>query len=49
VGGVDLLYDKSGTAYLLEVNCPLGFHSLAGEASRVVGAMLDHLVRKATR
>jgi glutathione synthase/RimK-type ligase-like ATP-grasp enzyme len=49
LGGVDLLYDKSGTAYLLEVNFPLGFHSLAGEASRVVGAMLDHLVRKATR
>lgn len=47
-GGVDLLFDKEGEAYIAEVNFPNDF-STAQKVTGidVAGAMLDHLIKKA--
>lgn len=50
MGGVDLLWHRSGRVYLLEANFPCYFapaEELAG--IDVAGAMLDHLMAKARR
>lgn len=36
VGGVDLLYDREGTAYLLEINFPTGFQSVSPGGQEIV-------------
>lgn len=49
MGGVDLLYDKSGAPYLLEVNFPVGFQSFQDRGPVIARAMVAHLVTKARR
>lgn len=48
VGGVDLLYDDEGMAYLLEINYPTGFQSVASGGPAIAEQILDHLIKKAT-
>jgi hypothetical protein len=43
LGGVDLLYDKGGVPYLLEVNFPVGFQSFQERGPAIVNAMVSHL------
>jgi RimK-like ATP-grasp domain len=47
VGGVDLLYDREGAAYLLEINYPTGFQSVLPGGQEIVDKILDHLIKKA--
>jgi glutathione synthase/RimK-type ligase-like ATP-grasp enzyme len=49
MGGVDLLYDKSGAPYLLEVNFPVGFQSFQDRGPVIARAMVAYLVTKARR
>jgi hypothetical protein len=49
MGGVDLLYDRGGVAYLLEVNFPVGFQSFQERGPAIVNAMVSHLVKKSRR
>lgn len=49
MGGVDLLYDRGGVPYLLEVNFPVGFQSFQERGPAIVNAMVSHLVKKASR
>jgi hypothetical protein len=49
LGGVDLLYDKRGMPYLLEVNFPVGFQSFQERSPVIAHAMVSHLVMKAGR
>lgn len=46
MSGVDLLYDHSGKAYLLEINFPTGFQSLSGEPWCIHEQWVDHLIAK---
>lgn len=47
MSGVDLLFDHSGKAYLLEVNFPTGFQSLSGDPLRIQELWIDYLLAKA--
>jgi glutathione synthase/RimK-type ligase-like ATP-grasp enzyme len=49
MGGVDILYDKTGVPYLLEVNFPVGFQSFQERGPAIARAMVAHLVTKAQR
>ncbi|MBB86017.1 MAG: hypothetical protein CMP06_01750 [Xanthomonadales bacterium] len=46
MGGVDLLIDHEGKAFLLEINMPTGFQALAGSPWFIQNAWVDYLVAK---
>lgn len=46
MAGVDLLFDKHGKAYLLEINFPTGFQSFKDNPEPVLSKMLDFLIHK---
>ena len=45
MAGVDLLFDKNGTPYLLEINFPTGFQS----SSEIPQLLVDYLINKSER
>jgi hypothetical protein len=49
MAGVDLLFDKEETPYLLEINFPTGILSFDDDPGLVTSKMLDHLIAKAQR
>ncbi|WP_293370976.1 hypothetical protein [Nevskia sp.] len=46
MGGVDLLFDYDGRAYLLEINLPTGFQSFSGVPWRIHDKWLCYLLEK---
>lgn len=49
MSGVDLLYDRAGKSYLLEINFPTGFQSFSAEPWRIHEQWVDHLIAKCRR
>jgi hypothetical protein len=47
MAGVDVLFDRDGKSYLLEINFPTGFASFKHHPECVLPKMLDHLIEKA--
>lgn len=48
MAGVDLLFDKAGNAYLLEINFPTGFSALIEICEVDIPLMMiEHLINKA--
>ena len=45
--GVDLLVDRAGKSYLLEVNFPCGFKAMEDFGTPVAQAVVDYMIRKA--
>ena len=49
MGGVDVLLDKQGQPYLLEMNMPCGFATFPRLGIDVPGMLVDYLIVKAAR
>jgi RimK-like ATP-grasp domain len=47
MAGVDILFDKYGKPYLLEINFPTGFQSFKDKPEAILEKWLNHLIKKA--